>query len=125
MIPVNGFCMQLIADYQMQLHDGVHIRFVSMLSDLYVLYADEESFVCIVRRMLSDAVSATRQGSIVVGVTDQGVPGMLTISVSDTGPVGREPDARLTAIAMRRLNGFFFIDPHYKLGTRALLNLRT
>ena len=123
MIPVNGYCRHLMASYQIQLHDGVQIRFTSTVPDQYMVYADEDSFACIVRRMLTDAVSATREGSIDVCVTDKGAPGMLTVSVTDTGPTGREPDARLTAIAMRRLHGFFFMDPYYKLGTRVLLNI--
>lgn len=85
-VSVNALCREVISNYQPLAAEGVTLNFHSTWADDRTITSNRIGLERILGHLLENAVRYTPSGRIDVTVDDQATEGMLTFSVSDTGP---------------------------------------
>lgn len=142
---VNFLCNEVLDSYRQKVAEGVELRYISDIDDGYIAQTNEECLRRLLCHLLDNAVKFTSEGSIVLVVSGRGEKGMLTFSVSDTGPgIPKErqkevfelfpetgEEVKTTGMGLsicrsivRLLGGMVYIDPHYEKGTRVVFSIK-
>lgn len=143
-VNVNELCNSAISTVMHRKAPGVDLVMSSLIPDDYCIVTDEQRVKQVIINMLTNAEKNTEKGKIVLGVSLDEGPGMITFSVADTGiGVPREKikeiferfrkldmykqgsglGLNICRMIAERLGGFIDIDPSYTGGARFVFSI--
>lgn len=143
-VNVNELCNSAISTVMHRKAQGVDLLMSSLIPDDYCIVTDEQRVKQVIINMLTNAEKNTEKGKIVLGVSLDEEPGMITFSVADTGiGVPREKikeiferfrkldmykqgsglGLNICRMIAERLGGFIDIDPSYTGGARFVFSI--
>ena len=142
----NALCRRCLEANMTSIYhrSAVKLHFRRELSDEFFVNSDRHLVELLVSKLVTNACKFTEQGEIIVGCNTTDNPGLLTISVSDTGggiPESRksrmfsyferpddmndeaELDLSICQRVAEKLGGELIYDANYQKGTRFMLAL--
>ena len=142
----NALCRRCLEANMTSIYhrSAVKLHFRRELSDEFFVNSDHHLVELLVSKLVTNACKFTEQGEIIVGCNTTDNPGLLTISVSDTGggiPESRksrmfsyferpddmkdttELDLSICQRVAEKLGGQLIYDENYRQGTRFMLVL--
>lgn len=141
---INSLCSMALKTVEYRAVPGVRLYYTTELTDNDLLYSDERRVQQVLVNFLSNACKHTERGEIHMHASLTGNPGMLTISVTDTGcgvPDGKEEEIferftkldnykqgtglglNICRIIAEKLDGKVFLDTAYKNGARFIFEI--
>ena len=143
-VNINEMCHSAINTVAHRKAPGVELIMASHVADDYCLVTDKQRVKQVIINMLTNAEKNTEKGRIVLGVSLDEQPGMITFSVADTGiGIPREKmdeifgrfnkldkfkqgsglGLNICRMIAERLDGFIDVDPSYTDGARFVFSI--
>lgn len=144
-VAINHVCRQLIDHYQNYTPAGVKLSLETTLDDDLMIFTNEECLTKTLCHLLDASLRHTDAGSITLCVTNRGLRGYVSFTVSDTG-LGIPKQYRKTVFdvlpdegwelkstgmslmicrsLVRLLDGTIYVDPHIDNGTCVVFNIK-
>lgn len=141
---INSLCSMALKTVEYRVVPGVRLYFTTELTDNDLLYSDERRVQQVLVNFLSNACKHTERGEIHMHASLAGNPGMLSISVTDTGtgvPAGKEEEIferftkldnykqgtglglNICRIIADKLGGRVYLDKSYRNGARFIFEI--